>query len=220
MPRNVKSNLDPEEISEALLDTFTEWVDFALGEKELGGKTLKAPSGRMASAMRAETDQDGNVVAVYFNTEEVGAMINEYMTKGHREFSLKDKMLQPGKPGVHETKLDPKKRKNQKRYLYRYIPISDGPTKPLEAFDNASYLTNLFTSQVTDQGGVLRLNRNAARLWAMNHREAHSKSGSHVVTMSNRPGSAKWIIPQMPAFNVSKLLRDMVPAGMKDRIII
>jgi len=219
MPRPVVTNVDPEDMNDSLLDTFNKWVNFALGEGSLGGETLTAPSGRLAAALRAETDKDGNIVAIYINKEEIGAITNNFLISGHKSFSLKSRMLKLGLPGVHQSKPDKLSKKNKKRYLYRYIPISDNPIKPLEAFTNSKNLVNLFTSEVTSQGGILRLNRNAARIWTKNYQRAHTGT-SKIRTMSNRPGSAAWRIPAMPAFNITKLLQDMLPPEAKGRVII
>lgn len=222
MAKAVLTNMDPEDINDVLLETFTKWVNFALGEGSLGGRTLglntkqdaSGPSGRLAAALRAETDQDGNVVAIYLDQDDLGAGVNKYLMQGHRAFSLKNKMLRPGLPGVHKTQ-----NKKGPNWLYRYIPIASKPKSPMTAFRQSKNLVNLFTSEVTDHGGMIRLNRNAARIWTKNYERAHI-GPVRIRTMSNKPGSRGWVIPSMPAFNVGKLLRDTLPSKVKGRVII
>ena len=67
MIREVKTDLDPEDVHDALLSTFQKWIEFAMGMRKLGGRKLKTPSGKMATALRADTDKDGNVVALYID---------------------------------------------------------------------------------------------------------------------------------------------------------
>lgn len=228
MPKGVYTNMNPEDVNESLLQTFTKWVNFALGVGELGGRTLGVtrgpktntnyppggPSGRLAAALRAETDQDGNMVALYLDENEIGSQINSYLMKGHKSFSMKDSMLKPGLKGVRMTQ-----NKKGPNWLYRYVPISSAPKRPLKAFAE-SYLKNLFTSKVTDHGGIIQLNRNAARMWTKNYSRAHAKGATKIRVMSNKPGSANWIVPAMPAFNVAKLLRDTLPAKLKGRVLV
>ena len=106
----VLSNLTPRQVHYALMETFQHWVDFSLGVGKLGGKMLKAPSGQMASALRAEYNLEGNVVALYIDPKELGA-IESKMIQGHKGFSLKRRMLYG----------NAKAKRSKDGYLYREI---------------------------------------------------------------------------------------------------
>ena len=200
--------MDPAEIHDALLDTFSKWVSFALGVSKVGGQVLRHPSGRLASAIKAETNPDGHIVAVYIDPDAQEELVK---LSGHKEFSLKQRMLRAGMPGVRHNK--------KTGNLYRYIPIANQPKSPSAAFSRASsgWMKNLFTMKETTQGGVLSINQNLAKMWAIEHTKAHTGSDK-IRTMSYKRGSAAWKIPAMPAFNIQRLLRQMVPPAVKDRI--
>ena len=201
----VKSNMEPDSVHEALLETFKKWVNFSLGVGKLGGKMLKAPSGKMAASLRAEYNLEGNVVALYIDPKELGALESK-MIQGHKGFSLKRKMLVGGKA-----------KRSKDGYLYRFVPIADKPKSPKQAFAESS-LKNLFTTRDMPQGGVVQINRNLAKMWIANSSRSHYGS-TKIRTMSNRPGSARWYIPAMPAFNITKLLTDSLPKNLKGRVM-
>jgi hypothetical protein len=218
--REVKTDLDPEEVSATLLDTFKKWIEFAMGTRKLGGRKLKNPSGKMATALKADMDKDGNVVALYIDPEQakeyddkfvnLSADSNKWLIGGHKRIHLKQTMLRPGKHGV---------RKSKEGYLYRYIPIANTPSKPKTLFD-ASNVGNLLVARKTDRGKEMSINKNVVRMWLSNY--AHSHSGERKIrTMSNAPGSAKWEVPAMKPFNVARLIKDMLPnSKTKGRVII
>ena len=199
----VKSNMTPRQVHYALMETFRLWVDFSMGVGTLGGRMLKAPSGQMAAALRAEYDRKGNVVALYVDSKELGA-IESKMIQGHKGFSLKRRMLYG----------NAKAKRSEAGYLYRFIPIADNPTFPTKP----SSIKSLFTTRDMPQGGVIRINRNLAAMWISNKQKSHSGS-TNIRTMSSKPGSARWYIPAMPAFNIEKLLTDALPKNLKARVM-
>lgn len=208
---NIYSDLNSQDVHEALLDTFRKWINFSLGVGRLGGRMLKNPSGRLASALRAETNREGQVVALYVDPE-----AEEYIQKGysfgHKGFSLKRRMLAPGKPGVKVSKAG---------YLYRYVPISNRPTSPSTLYTQAKGITNLLTAKKLSQGQVLGINKNLAKMWAVDYRKMHGAGGSNTIrTMSNKPGSARWYVPAMPSFKPGDLLRKSLDKRIRDRVII
>jgi hypothetical protein len=218
--REVKTNVDPEFVHEALLSTFKKWIEFAMGVRKLGGRKLKNPSGKMASALRADMDKEGNVVALYIDSEaaeqhknkfvNLSADSNQFVMGGHKRIYLKKTMLQAGKPGVRRSKKG--------GYLYRYVPIATKPSKPMQLFSESN-IKNLLVTRKTPRGMEMSVNQNVMKMWLKNYANAHS-GPRKIRTMSNKPGSAKWEIPAMKPFNVSKLLKDMVPSQSKGRVII
>ena len=211
--KEIRTNIDPEFVHASLLEVYQKWVNFALGVGKLGNRMLKAPSGKMASALKATIDEDGYVIGLYVDEESAGKEASDVMLSGHKGFSIKDRMLKPGKKGVRKG-VD----KRGKEFLYRYVPIADKPKSPKVAFGEASRITNLFTTKKDWQGGVLQLNQNMARIWISNFKKAHTNSAK-IRTMSNKPGSAKWWIPAMKPFNAGYLLKQMLrQKSLKDRI--
>src|ERR1700688_4122065 len=109
--KEVRSNIDPEFIHKGLLEVYQKWINFAMGVGKLGNRMLKAPSGKMASAIKADFNEDGYVVGLFVDEESVGREASDIMLSGHKGFSLRDRMLKPGKKGV---------KKSKDGYLYRY----------------------------------------------------------------------------------------------------
>src|SRR5579863_2962603 len=210
MIKEVRTNIDPEFISDNLLEVYKKWVEFAMGIGKLGGRMLKYPSGKLAGALKAETDREGNIVALYVDAESAGSLSSDLLMSGHKGFSIKQKMLQAGKKGVKRSKAG---------YLYRRIPIANKPTSPSDAIGEASRITNLFTSKTTKQGGIIQINRNLARIWMGNFKRAHTGS-VNIRTMSNKPGSARWWIPSMKPFNAGHVLKSMLKTNALKSIVI
>lgn len=221
--REVKTDLDPSDVNDLLLETFKKWIEFAMGTRSLGGRKLKNPSGKMATALKADMDPSGNVVALYIDPEmandssnkyaNLSANSNDFVMSGHKRIYLKRTMLQVGRDGV---------RRSKEGYLYRYIPIANKPKSPGKIFRDAEQLKNLLTVSKTDRGKVMGINKNAGKMWLSNYANAHSNSygARKIRVMSNRPGSARWEIPAMKPFSVSRLLKEMLPPKLKDRVII
>ena len=103
-----------------------------------------------------------------------------WIESGRAGFSLKDKMLQ-GK-NVRRSKAG---------YLYRWIPINKGTDSLAHAFRVKAH------SPVSKQ------------IWA-SIREKAGKGNVEFALMSNKPGSASWIIPPMPAYSPAKILADAI----------
>ena len=198
--------MDPQYVNDTLLATFSAWINFAMGTEKLGGRILKDPSGRYASAIKAQYDEDGYVVGIYLDKDELKG--RGLPGIGHRRIRLKDKMLNSSK-----TKI------SKEGYSYRYVPISDAPSSPFGTFVLADHIKNLFTTRdaKTGEGGILSINRNLSKMWAANYRRAH-KFSSKIRTMSNKPGAARWEIPAMASFSVARLLKQMTPTDLRGRI--
>jgi hypothetical protein len=181
-----------------------------LGLGDIGGTMLKHPaSGRLASSIKAETNPDGNVVAIYIDPDAEAELVK---LSGHKAYSLKNRLLRVGKPGT--------KRSKSTGYLYRYVPISDPPAPGSVKKVGQNWLKNFFTTKSTTQGGIMSINRNVARMWATAYQAGRGAAGgAKIRTMSNKPGSAAWKIPKMPAYNVKKLLREMLDPRIRDRVI-
>lgn len=182
---DVYTDLDPLQLSELAAETFFAWLKFALGQQALEGKRLLHPSGRYASALswRRTGVAKVSVIADEDAIREVGAI--EY---GHPATSMKDKMLYGGK--AHLSK---------EGYLYRVIPLRPDQWRPTPTFA---------PNMVVDNMGGGRLRRGIARMWAKPRPWIDPKSRFR--TMSNKPGSSPWVIPEFHPYAPGKILADIL----------
>lgn len=109
---DVFTDLDPEQLTQVAAETYYRWLQFALGKAEIGGKKLKHPSGRYAAALSWKKT---GVARIAIIADENAAKEIGILETGHAEFSLKDQMLAPGRPGVRVSK---------EGYPYRRINLS------------------------------------------------------------------------------------------------
>lgn len=84
---NVKTNLGPGELNRLALEIYKQWVAFALGERDLGGRTLKFPTGKYAASIKIRKDSDSSY-CVFADDSLPEAGILEV---GHPRFDLKTK---------------------------------------------------------------------------------------------------------------------------------
>jgi hypothetical protein len=93
MPRiDVFSDGDPAELNAVTLAIFEVWTSWALGQRTLGGRRLRQPTGTYASALRVEAEGK-NHVAIF--VDESVAPHAEYLETGHKAYSMLD-YLTPG----------------------------------------------------------------------------------------------------------------------------
>ena len=178
----VKTNLDPEQLTEVAIETYIQWLKFALGQASIGGRTLQHPSGRYAASISWKRT---GVASVAIVADESAAPEAGWIEEGHTGANMKDEMLAGGKVG-------------KDGYRYRDIPIREDSDTPV--FDVAKAINNA-------RGG--RLPARTGRMWAV--AKAYIDPNNHLVRMTNRPGSSDWQIPDMPAYspaaNLAALLR-------------
>lgn len=182
---DVYTNLDPLQLSEAASETFKLWIQFALGKQEIGGKKIKYPSGRYASALSWKKTgvAQVSIIADEDAIPEVGAI--EY---GRPEIDLKSKMLFNGRAHI-----------SKEGYLYRVLPLRpDNPgTNPI-----------LSPGMVLDTLSGGRLRKNVARMWAKPRPYVDSRSRYR--TMTNKPGSSPWRIPEFHPYAPGAILAELL----------
>lgn len=183
----IKSDLTPDMTNELLLDTFHRWVAFALGLTSIGGHTLKDPSGRYASAITAERDEDGYIVAIHIDDSAEGAKQAKLIEHGHKRFSIKQVML--GKRGGGSLR----------------IRLRQAPTAP------GGYKISGGNIGPMTRGGSTRFTKALGKVWAGNYRKA-PRSG--FVTMAD-DGKDNWIIPAMPAYHPAYILQQSLPPELR-----
>lgn len=180
----VMTDADPQTLTQIAVDTFKMWVAFSLGQSDLGGKTqvLMHPSGKYASSISWKRTGESSIAII---ADESIAPESDWVERGRAGFSIKAAML--GKGNTKTSKAG---------YRYRFIPFSANPPKP--SFSVANVITN-------SRGG--RMPTRAVKMWAKKAAGAGYSGGA---IMSDKPGSATWIIPPMPAYSPAKILSDMI----------
>lgn len=82
----VKTNLDPASVSALALKVFALWVDFALGNRTVGGKKLMYPTGRYAASIQYK-QEGAATVAIYSDAPVAGIL-----EAGHGPVDLKTRL--------------------------------------------------------------------------------------------------------------------------------
>jgi hypothetical protein len=166
-------------------ETFQVWLRFALGQEELNGKRLKHASGRYASAIswRRTGVAQVAILADEDAIQEVGAI--EY---GRPSTDLKAVMLGQGRTRV-----------SREGYYYRVLPLRPDQWRPTPVLSDGMMINTL---------GGGRLRRGVGRMWATPR--PYVDRNSRFRTMSNKPGSARWVIPEFHPYAPGKFLADLL----------
>jgi hypothetical protein len=90
----VKTNLNPEQLTEVAMETYRLWLQFALGQAQIGGFTLAHPSGRYAASMSWRRT---GVASIAIIADEQVAPEADWIEEGHAAFDIRAKMLK-GQP--------------------------------------------------------------------------------------------------------------------------
>ena len=94
MPRiDIYADLKPAELNAVGLAMFKIWTEFALGQRRLGGRKLKQPTGTYASALRFEASGKNHVAVIVDEGKAPHAKVIEH---GHRQVDLLDHVA-PGR---------------------------------------------------------------------------------------------------------------------------
>lgn len=182
---DIYTNLDPEQLTELASETFKLWLQFALGTMEIGGKRLKHPSGRYASAISWKRTGVAkvSVLADEDAVPEVGAI--EY---GRPEIDLKAHMLYGGHA-----------RMSQDGYMYRVLPLRPSQWRDAPALKATDILETL---------GSGKVRKGVARMWAKPR--PYVDRNSRFRTMTNRPGSSTWRVPQFHPYAPAAILAELL----------
>ncbi len=93
MPRiDVFSDGDPAELNAVSMAIFKVWTQWAMGQRALGGRRLRQPTGTYASALRVQAEGK-NHVAIFVDASV--APHAEVLERGHAAYSMLD-YLTPG----------------------------------------------------------------------------------------------------------------------------
>ena len=176
------TDLPPAALTEVAMETYRIWLEFALGKEEIGGKVLTHPSGRYAASMSWKRTGQASVAIIADESiaPEVG-----WIEEGRPASDMKAKMLGQGKT---RTAADGHK--------YRIIPMRRDATAPDFDIDD-----------IVSSAAGERLPTRAARMWA---RPRSQSNPSRFRTMTDKPGSAAWIVPAMPAYAPAAILASLI----------
>ena len=181
----VKTNLDPETLTEVAIQTYMQWLAFALGKADIGGRTLAHPSGRYAASLSWRKTGEASIAII---ADEKIAPEAGWIEEGRTGADMKAAMLAGGQVG-------------KDGYRYRDVPIRPESTAPDFSLQNA--INNA-------SGG--HLPAKVGRMWTA-AREG-TDPGSRFIRMTDKPGSSAWKIPDMPAYSpaasLAALLRSQI----------
>lgn len=183
----IQTNADPAMLGIIAAEIYKQWMEFALGHEALGGKKLVNPSGKYASAISWKRTGTYSVAITADST--ISKQVDT-VEEGASAFSIKDAMLSK------KSKVD----KDGNRY--RVIPMppridkDPGANDILKNSELSSFITKF------SQSGQ-RVRKNAARVWAKPVKR------TQFVTMTDKPGSAAWAMPERPAYAPAKILHEL-----------
>jgi hypothetical protein len=93
----VKTSLPPEQIGQIAGEIYKMWLQFALGERTLGGRSLAHPTGKYAASIKLVKE---SAYAYSILADEEIAPEGGIIEKGHGRFDLKTK-FKPGWYPMH-----------------------------------------------------------------------------------------------------------------------
>lgn len=179
MPRiDLYSELQPKQLNQISIAVFNVWMEFATGQRRLGGRGLKQPTGTYASSLRREVLGKNHIAIIADTGIAPHAKILE---SGHRSFSMLD-YLQPGQA----------------------YPITRTTFAPV-AGSSVSYAINPQTGRRARTGsGLVRAGRFVPSLSAI-VRAPTSRTSLGARSNSSGRGPA-WTVPAMPAYSPARLI--------------
>jgi hypothetical protein len=179
---DIFTNLNPDQLGAVAAETYYTWLMFSVGKTDIGGKTLKHPSGRYASALswRKTGRARISIIADEDAVPEVGLIEN-----GASAIDLKSKML-----------TSDKAKRSKAGYLYR--PLYLRPDQWREA-------PQVGMDSIVSAFGGERLSSRLGKIWAAPRPNVDPKSRGPY-TMTNRPGASPWRIPAMTAYAPAAIL--------------
>ena len=176
------SDLDPDTLTEVAADVYRLWLEFALGQQELGGKVLMHPSGRYAASLSWKKTGQASIALI---ADETIAPEAKWIEEGRTAADMKAAMLGKGR-----TKI------SADGHMYRVIPIRRDALTP--RFD----LGDIVTSSAGE-----RLPVRTQKMWA---RPRWHTNADHFATMTNEPGSSDWVVPAMAPYSPAAILASLL----------
>lgn len=179
---DIFTDLDPDQLGAVAAETYYTWLQFACGQTDIGGRKLKHPSGRYASALSWRRT-GRNRVAIIADEDAVPEV--GIIEDGSPAIDLKSKMLTPDKA-----------KRSKAGYLYRTLYLR--PDQWREA-------PSIGMDTIVSAFGGERLAGRVGKIWAAPRPFVDPKSRGPF-TMTNKPGSSPWRIPAMAAYAPAAIL--------------
>lgn len=127
----IRTNLPPEQLNQIALEIFSRWVEFALGERALGGKRLIHPTGRYAASL--EYRQEGEASVAMVSSSPIAGIIEH----GHAAVDLKTKLQSGRAYPLHRAGGSPSMRPKMWAEMRRQSTsgfASFGPDSPADSW--------------------------------------------------------------------------------------
>lgn len=175
----VHTNLDPAQVTQIAVETYRQWLEFALGRRALGGRTLAHPSGRYAASITWRRTGAASI-AIIADTDVAPEAAS--IETGSKAVDIRAKMLDGGKVA-------------KDGHRYRRTPMR-------EDFEPPSIAT-FVASSVNRAAAAGSVTPSVAKMWMS--RKADQDS-DRVVTMSDKATANNWIVPARPAYSPAAIL--------------
>jgi hypothetical protein len=180
----VHTDLDPEQLTQVAIETYAKWLAWSLGKESLLGMTLMHPSGRYSASLSWKRTGASSVAII---ADEKIAPEALWIEDGASAHSMKEAML-----GKGNTKVD------AQGYRYRVIPIRKDGYFPQGTDANPEVV------QTPTGGGISMA---TGKIWS---RKAPAIDADHFAIMSDKPGSAEWMVPAMRPYAPAAILASLL----------
>lgn len=182
-PIEVHTNLNPQQLTEVAIETFRQWLLFALGRESIGGKTLAHPSGRYAASLSWRRIGQSRIAIIADEDIAPEAASIETGTSGA---DIRAAMLPGGKISADG-------------HRYRRIPMREDMIAP----STASFVA-ASVNQAARTGAVMPTN---ASFWI---KRKENQGSDRVVTMTETNGKNNWRVPPQPAYAPAAILASLI----------
>lgn len=182
-PIEVHTNLNPEQVTAVAIETYRQWLLFALGREAIGGRTLAHPSGRYAASI---TWKRLSATRIAIIADEHIAPEAASIETGTSGADIRAAMLSGGKVG-----------RDGKRY--RRIPMREDFVPP-----SAASFVEASVNQAARTGGV------PPKVGAFWFERKANQGSDRVVTMTETNGRNGWRVPAQPAYAPAAILAALI----------
>lgn len=100
----VRTNLGPGELNRLTLEIYQAWLAFAMGQRDLGGRTLKYPTGKYAASIKMKKINDLSYAIIADDSVPEAGILEV----GHPRFDLKTKFLEGRAYPIHTADIGSK----------------------------------------------------------------------------------------------------------------
>lgn len=176
----VKTDLNPEQLTEVAMETYRLWLSWAMGQDTIGAKVLAHPSGRYAASLSWRHTGAASVAIIADESVAPEALWLEEGTNGFN--NLKALMLAGAKT-------------SKEGYKYRVIPIRNDGSMP----ENS-------TPKIIENRLGGRMQKHQGKIWAENR----PSGAQRFRVMTDKPGSAQWLLPPMTPYTPAKILSELL----------